>query len=87
MRSGKHRNPSILFYLFKHFAEDLVHYDSKFWQTIKYLLFYPGKLTNDYLSGKRKSQVAPVKLYIFISFLTFFVTAILPDFTTKIVSK
>ncbi|WP_370449490.1 DUF3667 domain-containing protein [Apibacter sp. HY039] len=28
----------------------MVHYDSKFWQTIKYLLFYPGKLTNDYLS-------------------------------------
>ena len=59
-------------YLFTHFAEDLVHYDSSFWKTMKYLLFYPAKLTKEYLSGRRMAFVAPVKLYIFISFITFF---------------
>lgn len=61
-------------YLFTHFIEDLVHYDSSFWNTLKYLLFYPAKLTREYLSGRRKRFVAPVKLYIFISFVTFFIS-------------
>lgn len=61
-------------YLFTHFVEDLVHYDSGFWKTIKYLLFYPARLTREYLSGRRQSFVVPVKLYIFISFVTFFIS-------------
>ncbi|MCL9805558.1 DUF3667 domain-containing protein [Flavobacterium amniphilum] len=64
-------------YLFFHTVEDLVHYDSGFWKTIKYLLFYPAKLTNEYIKGRRKMFVPPVKLYIFISFITFFILSIL----------
>ncbi|MCG2612139.1 DUF3667 domain-containing protein [Flavobacterium sp. SM15] len=61
-------------YLFTHFLEDLIHYDSGFWKTMKYLLLYPAKLTREYLSGRRQSYVVPVKLYIFISFITFFLS-------------
>lgn len=61
-------------HLFTHFIEDLVHYDSGFWKTMKYLLFYPAKLTKEYLSGRRQSFVLPVKLYIFVSFITFFLS-------------
>jgi hypothetical protein len=39
----------------------------------------PAKLTQEYLHGKRQAFVPPVKLYIFISFITFFLPAILPD--------
>lgn len=66
-------------YLFTHFIEDFTHYDGQFWKTIKYLLFRPGKLTKEYIGGKRKQYVAPVKLYIFISFITFFLPNILPS--------
>lgn len=66
-------------YLFTHFAEDLTHYDISFWKTIKALLLKPGMLTQEYLSGKRKKFVPPVKLYIFISFVTFFIPNILPN--------
>lgn len=59
-------------YLFTHFIEDFTHYDGQFWKTIKYLLTRPGRLTKEYLAGKRQLYVAPVKLYIFISFITFF---------------
>lgn len=62
-------------YLFFHFIEDFTHYDGQFWKTMKYLLFFPGKLTKEYLAGKRQSYVAPVKLYIFISFITFLLFA------------
>ncbi|MBK1898225.1 DUF3667 domain-containing protein [Chryseobacterium paridis] len=67
------------YFLFTHFIEDFTHYDGQFWKTIKYLLFYPGKLTKEYLSGKRQLYVAPVKLYIFISFLTFFIPTLFPQ--------
>lgn len=65
------------FYLFTHFIEDLVHYDGSFWKTLKHLLFKPGLLTKEYLSGKRKTYVPPVKLYIFVSFFVFFVGGII----------
>jgi len=66
-------------YLFTVSIEDFVHYDGRFWKTIRYLLFSPAKLTQVYLSGKRKLYVPPVTLYIFISFITFFIPSLLPD--------
>lgn len=68
-------------YLFTHFVEDLTHYDGSFWKTIKNLLFKPGFLTKEYLEGKRKKFVPPVKLYIFISFVTFLLPSLLPNVT------
>lgn len=65
-------------FLFTHFIEDFTHYDGEFWKTIKYLLTRPGKLTKEYLAGKRQLYVAPVKLYIFISFITFFLPSLFP---------
>ncbi len=69
-------------YLFTHFLEDLTHYDGGFWITIKTLLFKPAVLTKEYIDGKRKKYVPPVKLYIFISFIAFFIPSILPDFSS-----
>ncbi|GEC79709.1 DUF3667 domain-containing protein [Flavobacterium aquatile] len=67
-------------HLFIHFFEDLTHYENAFWKTIKNLLLKPASLTKEYLSGKRLSYLAPVRLYIFISFVTFFLMAVLPDY-------
>lgn len=69
-------------HLITHFAEDFTHYDSAFWKTIKYLLFRPAKLTIAYLQGYRQKYVAPVKLYIFISFVTFFLPNLYPEFSS-----
>jgi len=65
-------------HLFVHFFEDLTHYENAFWKTIKNLLLKPASLTKEYLSGKRLSYLAPVRLYIFISFVTFLIVAIWP---------
>jgi len=75
------------YYLFTHFIEDFTHYDGQFWGTIKNLLFKPGKLTRTYLDGKRQTYVPPVKLYIFISFITFFIFAVFPPFKINFESK
>lgn len=60
-------------FLFTHFLEDLVHYDTSFWKAIKYLLYSPATLSIIYLNGRRKQFMAPVKLFIFINFFAFFV--------------
>ncbi len=65
-------------HLFIHFFEDLTHYENAFWKTIKNLFLKPASLTKEYLSGKRLSYLAPVRLYIFISFVTFFFISIFP---------
>lgn len=65
--------------LFVHFFEDLTHYENSFWKTIRNLIFKPSSLTKEYLSGKRMSYLAPIRLYIFISFVTFFLISIIPD--------
>lgn len=36
-----------------HFVEDLTHYDSGFWETMKFLLLRPARLTKEYLLGRR----------------------------------
>ena len=66
-------------HLFVHFFEDLTHYENSFWKTIRNLLFKPASLSKEYLSGKRMSYLAPVRLYIFISFVTFFLIAVIPS--------
>lgn len=63
--------------LIAHFVEDLTHYEGKVGQTLKYLLFKPAALTAAYLSGMRKRFMEPVRLYIFISFITFILPHIL----------
>jgi hypothetical protein len=66
-------------HLFLHFFEDLTHYENAFWKTIGNLVFRPGSLTKAYISGRRVSYLAPVRLYIFISFVTFLVISALPE--------
>jgi hypothetical protein len=58
--------------------ESTIHFDSKMYRTIKALLFRPGFLTIEFNEGKRKSYVAPVRLYIFISFVFFFLLTFHP---------
>lgn len=70
-------------YLFTHFLEDLLHYEGSFWKTVKTLLFRPGKLTVQYLKGKRVSYVAPVKLYIFVAFVGFFIPTVVSFFDNQ----
>ncbi len=63
-------------HLISHFFQDITHYDSKFLTTLKFLFFYPGLLTREYIAGKRMSYVNPIRLYIFTSFVFFLLMGI-----------
>ncbi len=53
---------------------DLFELDSRLWQTLIPLLVRPGKLTADYLEGKRARFMPPFRSYLVLSLL-FFVVA------------
>lgn len=66
-------------HLVEEFLEGTLHYDNKFWVTLKYLLFKPGLLTEKFIIGQRASYVPPFRLYVFISIIAFFMLAISPS--------
>ncbi len=53
---------------------DLLEIDSRLWQTLIPLLIRPGRLTHDYLQGKRARFMPPFRMYLVLSLL-FFVVA------------
>jgi hypothetical protein len=59
-------------HMINHAVSDYFHFDYQFFHTLKPLFAKPGKLTVDYLAGRRMQYLHPVKMYIFIS-LVFFV--------------
>lgn len=63
-------------HLIAEFFEGTLHYDTKFLKTLKYLLIRPGLLTEKFNIGQRASYVPPFRLYVFISFVFFFLVAI-----------
>lgn len=64
--------------LTKHFIYDIFHFDGKFFDTLRYLLFKPGFVAKEYVSGKRVAYLDPIRMYLFTSavfFLIFFSTS------------
>lgn len=55
------------------FVEGITHFDNKVFSTLKTLFVSPGKLSKDFIEGKRVRYVPPVRLYIFVAFIFFFV--------------
>lgn len=58
-------------HMMNHAISDYFHFDHQFFHTLKPLLFKPGFLTNEYMSGRRAQYLHPVKMYIFISIVYF----------------
>ena len=57
------------------FFHDLLHgvfhFEGKVWRTLPLLAFRPGKLTREYIDGRRASYVSPLALFLFSVFLLF----------------
>jgi hypothetical protein len=49
----------------------LFAYDGKAWRTIRVLIAQPGKLTEEYVAGKRASYVGPFQLFLWLQALAF----------------
>jgi len=58
---------------FYEFFAGVFAYDSKIRNTVKVLLFSPGKLTEDYKDGKRVRYANPFKFYLSVSIIFFII--------------
>lgn len=61
------------------FVGDLFNFDSRFFRTLRPLIARPGLLTVEYVRGRRQQYLPPVRMYIFISLIFFFVIALITD--------
>ena len=58
---------------FKEFFANFFAYDSRFRRTLSALLFYPGKISKDYIQGKREHYANPFRFYLSVSIIFFIV--------------
>ncbi len=68
---------------FREFAGSIFNYDSRFRYTIKDLLFKPGTITHDYVSGKRLTYANPFRFYLSVSIIYFVLSGLLAFFENK----
>ena len=64
-----------VWHLVSHFFQDITHFDGKFFNTLRLLIWRPGFLSRRYMEGRRTSYLNPVRMYVFTSaffFLVFF---------------
>ena len=57
--------------------DGLLSFDSRVWRTLIALVLRPGFLTVEHWRGRRARYVAPLRLYLFVSFFTFLLLALL----------
>ena len=57
--------------LFHDVLHDLSDLDSRVWRTLIALLLKPGKLTNEFIAGRRTFYLPPFRLYLVLSLVFF----------------
>jgi Protein of unknown function (DUF3667) len=61
--------------------DTLYSFDSRVWRSLVPLLFKPGKLTNEYIAGRRQAYLPPFRMYFVISLVFFLLTSLIgPNF-------
>jgi hypothetical protein len=60
--------------------EGLTHSDSRLWRTLTTLWLKPGKLTEEFVAGRRVAYLPPFRLYLILS-IVFFLIASVTDIT------
>jgi Protein of unknown function (DUF3667) len=62
-----------VWHLLTHFFSDITHFDGKFFTSLKKLVVRPGFLSTEYMKGRRATYLNPVRMYLFTSFIFFFI--------------
>jgi hypothetical protein len=65
-----------LWQFIRDFVDDYFTFDSRFFHSVGPLITKPGHITREYLDGRRIRYILPLRLYLFTTFLFFFIIAI-----------
>ncbi|WP_293899767.1 DUF3667 domain-containing protein [Phenylobacterium sp.] len=84
-------NPSHVHRTLLHLGEELLHgvmhFDSRTWRTLPLLAFRPGRLTREWVMGKRTRYVSPLALFLFTIFVMFMAISYLPKPKENVVEQ
>jgi hypothetical protein len=84
-------NPSHVHRTLLHLGEELLHgvmhFDSRAWRTVPLLIFRPGRLTREWVQGKRARYVSPLALFLFTVFVMFMALSYLPAKPEKTIQQ
>jgi len=61
-----------LLHLGEEVLHGVMHFDARIWRTLPLLIANPGRLTREWVEGKRTRYVSPLALFLFTIFLMFF---------------
>ena len=65
-----------------HLGEELLHgvmhFDARIWRTLPLLAFNPGRLTREWIEGRRTRYVSPLAIFLFTVFVMFFALSFAP---------
>lgn len=62
-----------LLHLIEELLHGVMHFDARVWRTLPLLAFNPGRLTREWVQGRRTRYVSPLALFLFTVFLLFFI--------------
>ena len=62
-----------LLHLGEEMLHGVLHFDARIWRTLPLLAFNPGRLTREWVQGRRTRYVSPLAMFLFTVFLMFFV--------------
>lgn len=70
-----------------HLGEELLHgvmhFDARIWRTLPLLWLNPGRLTREWVEGKRTRYVSPLAIFLFTLFVMFFALSFAPHPESK----
>lgn len=61
-----------LLHLVEEVLHGVVHFDGRIWRTLPLLALNPGRLTREWIQGRRTRYVSPLAIFLFSVFLMFF---------------
>ena len=62
-----------LLHLGEEMLHGVLHFDARIWRTLPLLAINPGRLTREWIQGRRTRYVSPLAMFLFSVFLMFFV--------------
>ena len=74
-----HAHRSLL-HLGEEVLHGVMHFDARIWRTLPLLIGNPGRLTREWIEGKRTRYVSPLAIFLFTLFLMFFALSFAGDF-------
>ena len=72
-----------------HLGEELLHgvmhFDARIWRTLPLLWLNPGRLTREWIAGRRTRYVSPLAMFLFTLFVMFFALSFMPQYESRVV--